>query len=221
MTDGSAGSNGLSGIVLLGGGSRRMGRDKARLLVGRTTLVQRTVNALAAVVEEIVLVRAPAMPRVEVEAPVPVIEVTDRVEDAGPLAGLIAGLEATRQATALVTGVDQPFLQPELLRLVAQRGAAERQHGIQWVVPVAGDRIQPLCSAVTSEALEPIRAHFEAGERSLVALERLVPTLRIAEQEWRAVDPEGLSFLDVDTPEEYEAALLRYERLGRLRGTAG
>ncbi len=204
---------GISGIVLLGGGSRRMGSDKAWLRFGDTTLVQRTATVVAEVADELVLVRAPGTPPAAVECDRPVIELTDPIEDGGPLVGLIAGLDAARYPTAVVTSVDQPFLQAPLLRLLASQLEALQPAGVRWLLPVLDGQVQPLCSAFTTDSSETLRAYLDAGERSLVALEGRLPTARLEEADWRTVDPMGLSFMDVDTPEEYAAALERLEAL--------
>lgn len=200
----------VTGIVLAGGRSSRMGRDKASLVLGGVTLLQRTVSALSAVVDEVVLVRAPGAALPPVEAPCPVRYAEDPVEGEGPLVGMAAGLEAARAPIAIVVGVDMPFLQPALLRLLADRVAA----GARWVLPIAERRPQPLCSAFARDALPVLRAHIQAGDRAPMTIAADLGMVRLDEDEWRAADAEGVSFLDVDTPEDFAAALARLEARG-------
>jgi molybdopterin-guanine dinucleotide biosynthesis protein A len=204
---------GVSGILLAGGRSRRMGRDKAALLMGGEPLVQRTARALSAVADEVVLVRGPHQSLPPLECDRPVVEVADLVEGEGPLFGLATGLEVARYDMAIVVGVDMPFLQPALLELLAARLAEVRPAGSRWVLPIAERRPQPLCSAFARDALDAIRARLDAGDRAPMVLAADLKMVRLAEEDWRAVDPNGLSFIDVDTPEDFDAALLRYERL--------
>ena len=201
----------IAGIVLAGGRSRRMGSDKASLVFDGETLLQRTVSALAAVVDEIIVVRAPGTVLPSIAAPCPLRDVEDPVEGEGPLVGIARGLEAVRAPIAIVVGVDMPFLQPPLLRLLAERVLA----GSRWVLPIAGGRPQPLCSAFATDALDVLRAHIEAGDRAPMAVAADLHMTRLTEDEWSVADPDGLSFLDVDTPEDFAAALARLEARGR------
>ena len=198
----------ISGIVLAGGRSSRMGSDKASLLLDGHSLLHRTVAALDAVVDEVVIVRAAdqSIPLVQRRGSLVVVE--DPVEGQGPLFGMATGLEASSGQIALVVGVDHPFLRPALLRLLVER----IRGGERWVLPIADGRPQPLCSAFASDALEVMRRHIEAGARAPMAVAAELGMVRLPEEEWRTVDPEGLSFVDVDTPEEFEAARARLER---------
>ncbi len=196
----------VSGIVLAGGRSSRMGQDKASLVLDGASLLERTVSALGEVADEVVVVRAPgqALPLVQPSGSLVVVQ--DAEEGQGPLYGMGTGLEAASAPIAIVVGVDHPFLQPSLLRLLADRV----REGARWVLPIAGGRPQPLCSAFARDALEVIRAHLAAGDRAPMAVAADLGMVRLPEDEWRHADPEGRSFIDVDTPEDFEAA--QYER---------
>lgn len=198
----------VSGIVLAGGRSSRMGRDKAALILEGRTLLQRACDAMASVVEELVIVGAPGRPLPEVRSALPVRRVDDAVEGEGPLFGIGAGLEAARGEVAVVVGCDMPSLEPALLRLLAARAL----DGARLVVPLRGGRPESLCSAWRTEALEVVRAHLRAGDRAVMSVAADLDALELAPEEYRAADPEGRSFINVNTPEELEA---------QRRGTAG
>ena len=195
----------VCGIVLAGGRSSRMGVDKASLVLGGRTLIQRTIDALGEAADEIVVVRAPGQQLPELQSPRPLRIVEDPVEGEGPLIGIAAGLSAATAPVALVVGCDMPFLRPALLRLLAERAAAGRR----FVVPMHEGRVQPLCSAVRRDALEVVRAHVEAGDRRIMSIADDLDVDRVPPGEWAAADPEGRSFEDVDTPEQFEAAAAR------------
>jgi len=198
----------VTGIVLTGGRSSRMGHDKASLVLGGSTLLDRTVAALNAVADDIVIVCAPGQSLPLVRSSGSLTVLSHPVEGLGPLAGIAAGLAAASAEVAVVVGVDHPFLRPPLLRLLLDR----IREGARWALPTLDGRPQPTCSAVAREAWEDIRAHLDAGERSPVAVAQALGAVEVPEAEWRPADPEGLSFVDVDTPEEFEAAR---RRLGR------
>jgi molybdopterin-guanine dinucleotide biosynthesis protein A len=194
-------SIGFTGVVLAGGGSRRMRRDKAALVVGGRTLLQRAVDALVeAGACELVLVGAPDRALPGVTARVPVLEVSDALPGEGPLRGLEAGLEAATAAVAVVVGCDMPFLEPGLLALLARH----TEGGARLVVPVHGGRPQTLCSAWRTAAVEVVRAHLETGERSLQALLGDLEALLLPPEAYASADPEGRSFVNVNTPADLD-----------------
>ena len=150
-----------TGIVLAGGASRRMGTDKAALELGGRTLLQHAVDALErADVGSIVVVGAADRSAPTVRASGPVRFEVDAVPGEGPLRGLAAGLAAAAAPLALVVGVDMPFVDPELLRLLAARAAG----GASPLLPLHEGVPQPLCSAWPSETLPRIEALLAAGE---------------------------------------------------------
>lgn len=195
----------VTGMVLAGGRSSRMGQDKASLVLDGATLLARTVGALESVADEVVIVRSPRQSLPLVQPRGSLVVVQDDVEGEGPLYGMGTGFEAASGPVVVVVGVDHPFLQPALLRLLVERVRA----GARWVLPIAGERPQPLCSAFALDAIEVIRAHLAAGSRATMAVATDLGMVRLPEEEWRAADPEGWSFVDVDTPEDFETALAR------------
>ncbi|PKN83040.1 MAG: hypothetical protein CVU47_00690 [Chloroflexi bacterium HGW-Chloroflexi-9] len=203
-------------VVLAGGRSSRMGRDKAAVMLHGRRLLDRTLAAAVAVpgVVEVVVVLAPAQVIPPVRCAAPVTLVRDTTAYQGPLAGIAAGLAGTSRAeVALVLGCDTPFVQPGLLALLAARATAGA-----IVVPVHEGRPQPLCSAIHFEAFEAVRALAAGGARAASAIADDPRALLVQPGEWAAADPEGLSFLGVNTPEE----LARAEALAaRLDGVAG
>ena len=111
-------------IVMTGGRSRRMGRDKATLLLGEQTLLQRVVDIVQPLFAEL---------RVSVRVPRPDLpwpQIGDRHQDAGPLAGLCAALEDARTPWIFALATDMPFVKPALIELLARRRA-----GFDAVVP--------------------------------------------------------------------------------------
>lgn len=192
----------VTGIVLAGGRSRRMGRDKAALVLDGRTLLQRAADALvAAGARELVLVGAPGRPLPSVEVPVPVLITHDPVEGQGPLQGILAGLESTPSPVALVVGCDMPYLEPGLLALLANRAL----DGRRLVVPLHNGRPEGLCSAWRSDAVAVVRAHLEAGDRAVMSVAEDLDALRLPPEAYAAVDPTGRSFANVNTPEDLTA----------------
>ena len=188
----------LAGIVLVGGGSARMGNDKCSIELGGRTLVQRVVDALDAVADEIVVVSAQGREPPPVQAARPPRHTVDAVRDGGPLVAILAGIEATSAPVSVVVACDLPFVRPELLRLLAERARA----GARFVVPVHEERPQLLCSAWRREALPVLRARIEAGDRAVHAMLDTLDAELLPPSVWREADPDGRSFVNLNTPED-------------------
>jgi molybdopterin-guanine dinucleotide biosynthesis protein A len=189
-------------VVLCGGRSTRMGRDKASLPFGSETLLGRVARILLPVVEEVLVVgrRGQALP------PLPdgVRVVHDDVEDQGPLGGLVPALRATSADAVYVTGCDVPFLEPAIVGFLF-----DRLDGHDVVVPRAEGFTQPLSAVYRAAVLPTLERLFAAGRRRPVHLFDEVDTSVVEEDALRAVDPELATLANLNTPEAYEAALAR------------
>jgi molybdopterin-guanine dinucleotide biosynthesis protein A len=183
--------------VLAGGASRRMGRDKATLAVGGVELASLALAAAARVAHPVVLVAPEGHPARRVAAPA----VAD--PGLGPLAALAAALDALEAEHVLVLATDHPGLRVELLaRLVALAGEGEA------VACRRGPRLEPLVAVYErAPALAAARARLAgpAGGRSLTGLLADLGTLVVEEPEWRRLDPDGRSFVDLDDPADLAA----------------
>ena len=186
-----------SAIVLCGGRSTRMGRDKAWLSFGGETLLARMARLCGEVADEVVLVARAGQP-----LPDAMDAVRDAAEGLGPLAGIAAGLAVVRNERALVVACDMPLLRPALARRLL-----ELSGGFDACVPRLDGFAVPNC-AVYARAAAP-----RASE--LVAARRLRPrdlleglrTRYVEAAELRDVDPGLESFRDCDTEAELSAAL--------------
>ena len=189
--------------VLAGGASRRMGRDKATMPVGGVELAATVLAAAAQVAAPVVLVAPEGHPARRLAARA----VADPGQ--GPLAALAAALEALDAAHVLVLAGDHPGLRVELLAhlvALAPRGEA--------VACRRGPRLEPLVAvyrrvpalAAARRALPGGRgADPPPGEGSLLGLLADLRTVVVEEPEWRALDPDGRSFVDLDDPDDLAA----------------
>ena len=191
---------GTTAIVLAGGRSSRMGRDKAWLPIAGQPLVARVAALLDALVDEVVVVAAPGQRL----PPVPARIARDAVPWEGPARGLQEGLLRASGDVAFVTACDAAFLQPSLIRHLLSRIP-----GHDVVVPCWHGRWQPLHAVYRVSVLPVLSALLAEGERRPAALFDRVRTCRVEAQEVLRFDPEGFSFWNINTPEDYVAALAR------------
>jgi molybdopterin-guanine dinucleotide biosynthesis protein A len=183
-----------------------MGTPKAALLFDGVPLLQHLVRRLAALFPEIVLVRAPGQElplSEEFRRSFPgIVAVEDAVTDQGPVAGLCAGLEAVTRPLAFAASCDVPFLNVELAaRLV------ELADGFDVVAPEWEGRLQPLQAVYRPSVHLVLAEQLASGRRRLLDLYERVAVRKVTGREILGLDPDGLTFLNVNTPDEYERAL--------------
>ena len=189
--------SGYSLVILAGGLSRRMGRDKAALPAGDGTLIEHLARRLAPMVDETIVAGGSGRHNV-----VGVRTVDDRFPGLGPLAGMHAGLLAARSRHVWVVGCDLPDVEPGLgAMLYALAGDVEA------VVPRVDAEPQGLC-ALYERALAPrIEGLLVAGERRVSRLLAASNVRYLSAEELRVVDPELRSFRNLNTPADYQAWL--------------
>jgi molybdopterin-guanine dinucleotide biosynthesis protein A len=184
-------------LVLAGGDSRRMGRAKAWLEVGETTLLRWMAERLAPAFAEVMV--SFAEPE-QVEQHVPYRLVFDRKPSAGPLAGLEAGLSAARNEVVFAVACDMPYVTQELAAM-----AVAASSGCDAAIPRLDGRPEPACAAYRKSALRAITRALDAGR---LRAADLAESLDVA---WL----EGLDsdlFRSLNAPDDYE----RFRReLGR------
>jgi molybdopterin-guanine dinucleotide biosynthesis protein A len=188
--------------VLAGGASRRMGRDKATMRLGGAELASLALAAAARVADPVVLVAPDGHPARRVAAPA----VAD--PGLGPLAAVAAALGALEAEHVLVLAADHPGLRVELLaHLVALAGGAGAA-GPEAVVCRRGPRLEPLVAVYRRRpALAAARSRLAGppGGHSLRGLLADLRTLVVEEPDWRRLDPDGRSFVDLDNPADVAA----------------
>ena len=191
-----------SAILLAGGQSSRMGTPKLWLEFAGRPLLQHLVERLAELTPEVIVVAAPGQELPPTGARI----LYDESPGEGPVAGLVVGLREVTRPLAFVASCDVPFLRRELVRFLV-----DQAEGYDVVVPEWGGRPQPLL-AVYRTSVQPVLARQLAeGRRRTTDLFDHVRTLRVSEAEVRRVDPEGLSYFNMNTPEDYQRALALWE----------
>jgi len=188
----------VSAAVLLGGASRRMGRDKARIELEGVALATRTARLLEPLFEDVLLVGGDPPP----EAPgrrVPDVE--------GPrcaLRGLVSALAAARTERVLVVSTDLPLLTADLVLGLVCHPEAE------VVVPRSAEGSHPLCAVYAREAVLPAaRSRLASGDLALRDLVAGLDTAWLEGAALGALDPEGASLLNVNTEADLAASRAR------------
>lgn len=185
----------VTAIILCGGRSIRMGRDKASMLFAGETMLSRVTRVAEEVASNVIIVGRRDQPSTTLH---------DEVEDQGPLAGIAAGLAASTTDVNLVLACDMPLIKTAVLqRLVDALGDHDA------CVAIVGGYPSALCGVYRSRMATEARALLDSGERRVTALLDRVQTNRVDAAAFRDIDPELDSFTSVDTIEKYEWAIRR------------
>ena len=195
----------IAGIVLCGGQSKRMGRPKAWLPFGEDLLLTRVVGILQRVVVPIVVVAAPDQDLPPLPPDVQVVR--DEERGRGPLQGLAAGLHALvgRADAVYLSSCDVPFLRPAFIRrMIALLGTS------RICVPWVDGYHHPLAAVYRIEVIEAVERLLAADRLRPLFLFEEVPTRIVTAEELCDVDPDLKSLRNLNTPEDYAAALREF-----------
>jgi molybdenum cofactor guanylyltransferase len=191
-------------VILAGGKSSRMGTPKALLRFDNQPLIVHIARALNRLFDEIVIVVAPGQELPSLSAKL----VQDEVPYQGPVGGIYYGLKSAGGELSFVTSCDVPFLNASLIAYFMSQIA---NHDV--VVPYWEGRFQPLHAVYRRSVLPLVKEQLDRGELRPIYLFDKVRTRKIDEDEIRRFDPQGLSFLNMNTPADYEEALKRWDAL--------
>lgn len=205
----------LSVVIQAGGGSTRMGENKAlKIFLGRP-LIQRVIARLAPVADEVLITTNEPDAFRFLNLPL----LADLRPGRGPLGGLYTALVSARFSSVAVVACDMPFASGPLL--VASAGLLEQDRA-DVVIAETPEGFEPLHALYRRERCIPaIEAAMEADQWRVISWFPRVSVRRLTESELARYDPDGLAFSNVNTPEEFaaaEALASEQSRPGRPRG---
>jgi molybdopterin-guanine dinucleotide biosynthesis protein A len=185
----------MTGIVLAGGESRRMGTDKAFLRINGLPMIEHVLRTLRGVCDHVIVVtNSPeAYDRYDVEI------AGDAFNSRGALVGIYSGLLRSRSDRSIVVACDMPFLNPGLLSHMA--GIAGEY---DVVLPRVGDLIEPLHAVYRKALLPVIEDHLRRDQRQIRNIFTGLIVRYVREEEIDRFDPARRSFLNLNTRKEYE-----------------
>jgi len=184
-------------LILAGGDSRRMGQDKAALVLNGKALLQSVTATMQEVFPKVIV--SVRQVRDGLEVP----QVCDTQVDSGPLAGLAAGIESVATPWIFAVACDMPFINPAVIEYLAGQRA-----DCQAVVPVVHGYPQPLAAFYASSCLDEVHDILNGnGKHSLRALLERLLVRYVSEEQMLALDPQLRSFFDLDTPQDVVIAM--------------
>ncbi len=213
----------VTGILLAGGRSERMGRDKAWVELAGRPLVRWVLDALQVATDAQVIVAREGQRGIGKLLALGPPVVVDRLQARGPLTGIHAGLKAIATDLAVVVACDMPLVRPELLAYLAGTigawhaavpyvgegmppGTPTGVAGASAIVTARAAGLQPLLAAYRRRCVGPLEELLGGGPLPTTALISVIQARIVHPEEWRAVDPDGQSFLNVNTHEDLISA---------------
>lgn len=191
----------VSGIILAGGRSRRLGRDKAVEPFGGQPLIRRVIERVAPLTDEIVVVVADAARGQALPLDADHRVALDIYPDGGSLGGIFSGLSAAANDWGLVVACDMPFLNRLLLEyMLGLRGDCDA------VVPQPGAFPEPTHALYSRACLPHIEARLQANDLKISGFFEDVRVRYLDEGEVRQFDPQLLSFFNINSPEDLARA---------------
>jgi molybdopterin-guanine dinucleotide biosynthesis protein A len=187
----------VTGVILAGGKSRRMGRDKAFLPYGKGLLIERVIEVVQQVTADVILITN--TPEQYQRFGLPMF--SDVIPEAGSLGGVYSGLVFAKTPYSLCLACDMPFVKPAFLRFLCDTAAEA-----DVVIPRNAEDFQPLCAVYSQVCREPIRQKIEGGRLKITGFFDQV-SVRVIDGDLLArYDPHDIMFFNANTPEEYAKA---------------
>ena len=194
---------GVTGIILAGGLSRRLGRDKAVEPIDGQPLVGRVMDALSGIADElVVVVNTPQRGR-ELPLRDSAVVAVDIYPNAGSLGGIFTGLSSASNQWGIVVACDMPFLNLDLLSYLL---SFRESHDA--VVPVLDGRPEPTHAAYSKVCLSAIEARLEADDLKIARFFDDVRVKYVSQRRVEEIDPSRRSFFNVNTEEDLARARL-------------
>ena len=186
--------------ILAGGENTRIGRPKAFLEIGGKPLIERTVGLLRGRFEKVAVSTNSPEEYFRFGAPL----VGDVYNVKGPMSGIFSALYWSGADEAFIAACDMPFISPAVVDLlIAGYSELKREKaGASALVPVWKGMPEPLLAIYSSGCLAEMEARLLSGRTGLIEFFKDVNAHYLDEADIKKIDPEGLSFLNVNTPED-------------------
>jgi len=183
----------MTGIILSGGKSLRMGENKAFIEIEGVPIIQRIYTLFKELFHEVIIVTN----QIELFKKFDSKIYSDLLPNKGALGGLYTGLFFSNFHYSFCVACDMPFLNKSLVQYLIKRIGDE-----DVIVPRTKDGLQPLHAIYSKNCLDPIKEIIEQGKFKIIDIYHRVQVKIIEEADFISLDPFRDSFINVNTPKE-------------------
>ncbi len=185
---------GVTCIVLAGGQSRRLGRNKVIEEIGQKSLIERVISRISFFESEIIVVKGKEsiLPQLADYPELKLIE--DIFPNKGSLGGLYTGLVSSKTFYNVVVACDMPFVNPGLLKYMVSR-----VESFDVVIPRVNNTLEPLHAVYSRRCISPIEILIKQDQLSILELFKMVNVHYIESTVIKRFDPQYLSFFNINT----------------------
>lgn len=185
--------NVMTGIILSGGKSLRMGENKAFILIEGVPIIQRIFQLFHCLFQEVLIITNQKEVYQHINAKV----YNDLQPNLGVLGGVYTGLYYATFPYAFVAACDMPYLKAPVIKYLI-----DHINGFDVVVPKTPDGLQPLHAVYSKNCLEPIKRVLDQSQTKVIDFYPYVQINIIEAMELQSLDPTLESFVNLNTPEE-------------------
>lgn len=186
--------SGVTGVILAGGESRRMGSNKSLLPLAGARFIDQVYRRMIGLFDEVIIVTNTP----DLYKEIPCRKVPDIYYAQGSLAGLHSGLSHAKSEKIFVAACDMPFISPAVVKQICARA----DQG-DVVIPYSSNGHEPLHALYSKKCLPAMEQVLDAGVKRIIAFFDKVEKVELPASDIRRIDPEEKSFQNINTPEDY------------------
>ncbi len=188
----------ISGIILSGGKSLRMGKNKSFIKIEGIPIIQRIYNLFDELFQEVMIITNDKELFSNFNSKI----YSDLIPDKGVIGGLYTGIYYSEYQHSFCVACDMPFIQKSVVEILISE---IKDYDV--IVPRTIDGLQPLHAIYSKNCLEPIKDIIEKGDYKIIDIYPTVKVNIVEENKFIYLDPSRKSFINVNTPEELESIL--------------
>ena len=188
----------VTGIILSGGKSTRMGENKAFIELEGVPIVRRIYTLFKELFQEVIIVTNQQELFKNFDSKI----YSDLIPNQGALGGLYTGLFFSTFQYSFCVACDMPFIKKALVQYIINHIEGE-----DVIVPRTEDGLQPLHAIYSKNCLDPIKIIMEQGKYKIIDFYNQVNVKIVEEKEFTVLDPLRESFINVNTPDELHSII--------------
>jgi molybdopterin-guanine dinucleotide biosynthesis protein A len=205
----------MKALILAGGENKRLPVIKGFLEIKGRRIIELNIELLKGIFDCVII--STNDPGLYFYLGVPMVG--DIVKYKGPMTGILSALVTLEVPDIFVTACDMPFINPKLIRYIVDKWTKNKENlslvtrhsslrgGWDAAIPVFDNKSQPLFGIYSRKVIRSMEETIKNGSRSLREFLKKLNVLYISEDEVRTIDPEGRSFVNINTLEDYEKAM--------------